>query len=402
MADIRVGKKYRLGRKIGSGSFGDIYHGTNMSTGEEVAIKLESIKSKHPQLLRETKIYRSLNGVVGIPSVRWFGTEGDYNVMVIDLLGKSLEDLFNDCSRRFNLKTVLILADQLLCRLEIIHTKCYIHRDIKPDNFLMGKGTRKHMVYVIDFGLAKLYRDPRTHKHVPYREGKNLTGTARYASINTHMGIEQSRRDDLESLGYVLMYFLRSSLPWQGLKATTKKQKYDRILEKKISNSTEMLCKNFPAEFRMYFEHVKSLSFDDRPDYDYLKRLFRELFFRKGYTYDNLFDWELLSNGANSGGVSSSANDGVDGEGKRTVANENSRSLERGENVASNGYEDGPQGDEDKGTLRTRSRSISGRTKGSALASTQNNVFLVDPPDPDAGHGHGYQTRGTTVVKQNR
>ena len=126
---------------------------------------------------------------VGLPSVRWFGIEGDYNVMVIDLLGKSLEDLFNDCGRRFNLKTVLILADQLLCRLEIIHTKCYIHRDIKPDNFLMGRGQHKHMAYVIDFGLAKLYRDPRTHRHVTYREGKNLTGTARYASINTHMGI---------------------------------------------------------------------------------------------------------------------------------------------------------------------------------------------------------------------
>jgi len=237
--------------------------------------------------------------------VRWYGVEGDYNVMVIDLLGKSLEDLFNDTGRRFSLKTALMLADQLLCRLEIIHTKCFIHRDIKPDNFLVGRGSRRHMVYVIDFGLAKLYRDPRTHRHIPYREGKNLTGTARYASINTHMGIEQSRRDDLESLGYVLMYFLRGSLPWQGLKATTKQQKYERILEKKIQTSTEMLCKGFPAEFRSYFEHIRSLRFDDRPDYDYLKRLFRELFFRKGYSYDNIFDWEeqdLVASGAPPGG----------------------------------------------------------------------------------------------------
>lgn len=126
---------------------------------------------------------------MGVPNVRWFGTEGDYNVMVIDLLGKSLEDLFNDCTRKLSLKTVLMLAEQMLCRLEIIHTKCYIHRDIKPDNFLMGRTSRKHMLYMIDFGLAKLYRDPRTHRHIPYREGKNLTGTARYASINTHMGV---------------------------------------------------------------------------------------------------------------------------------------------------------------------------------------------------------------------
>lgn len=167
--------------------------------------------------------------------------------MIIDLLGKSLEELFNDCGRMFNLKTVLNLADQLLCRLETVHTKCYIHRDIKPDNFMMGRGGRRMMVYMIDFGLSKLYRDPINHRHIPYREGKNLTGTARYASIHTHQGVEQSRRDDLESLGYVLMYFLRGCLPWQGLKANTKRQKYDKILEKKNEISTEILCKGFPG-----------------------------------------------------------------------------------------------------------------------------------------------------------
>ncbi|KAI2585835.1 CSNK1D isoform 6, partial [Pan troglodytes] len=186
--ELRVGNRYRLGRKIGSGSFGDIY-------------------------------------LVGIPTIRWCGAEGDYNVMVMELLGPSLEDLFNFCSRKFSLKTVLLLADQMISRIEYIHSKNFIHRDVKPDNFLMGLGKKGNLVYIIDFGLAKKYRDARTHQHIPYRENKNLTGTARYASINTHLGIEQSRRDDLESLGYVLMYFNLGSLPWQGLKAATKRQK---------------------------------------------------------------------------------------------------------------------------------------------------------------------------------
>jgi casein kinase 1/casein kinase I family protein HRR25 len=293
--ELRVGKKYRLGRKIGSGSFGDIYLGTNMTTGEEVAIKLESVKTKHPQLLYESKIYRILHGGLGIPNVRWYGIEGDYNVMVLDLLGPSLEDLFNYCGRRFQLKTVLMLADQLLGRLEYVHTKSFIHRDVKPDNFLIGLGKRQSVIHIIDFGLAKKYRDPRSHQHIPYRENKNLTGTARYASINTHIGIEQSRRDDLESLGYVLMYFVRGSLPWQGLKANTKKQKYERIMDRKMSTSTEQLCKGYATEFRSYFEYCRSLRFEDRPDYAYLKRLFKELFYRKGFQYDNMFDWTVLN-----------------------------------------------------------------------------------------------------------
>lgn len=181
-----------------------------------MAIKLEPIKSKHPQLIYESKIYRVLQGGFGIPGVKWFGSEGDYNVLVIDLLGPSLEDLFNYCGKRLSLKSVLMLADQMISRLEFMHSRSYIHRDVKPDNFLIGVGSKMHVCHIIDFGLAKKFQDPRSGRHIPYIEGKNLTGTARYASINTHLGIEQSRRDDMESLGFVLMYFLRGSLPWQG------------------------------------------------------------------------------------------------------------------------------------------------------------------------------------------
>ncbi|CAF1248284.1 unnamed protein product [Adineta steineri] len=292
--ELRVGHKYRLGRKIGSGSFGDIYLGTNIASNEEVAIKLECVRTKHPQLHIESKIYRMMQGGVGIPLIKWCGAEGDYNVLVMDLLGPSLEDLFNFCSRKFSLKTVLLLADQMVSRIDFIHSKNFIHRDIKPDNFLMGLGRKGNLVYIIDFGLAKKYRDARTHQHIPYRENKNLTGTARYASINTHLGIEQSRRDDMESLGYVLMYFNRGSLPWQGLKAATKRQKYERISEKKMSTPIEELCKGFPAEFTTYLSYCRSLRFDDKPDYSYLRQLFRNLFHRQGFTYDYIFDWNML------------------------------------------------------------------------------------------------------------
>ncbi|XP_034188715.1 casein kinase I isoform X1 [Osmia lignaria lignaria] len=295
--ELRVGNKYRLGRKIGSGSFGDIYLGTNISTGEEVAIKLECIKTRHPQLHIESKFYKMMQGGVGIPTIKWCGSEGDYNVMVMELLGPSLEDLFNFCSRRFSLKTVLLLADQLICRTDYIHSRNFIHRDIKPDNFLMGLGKKGNLVYIIDFGLAKKYRDGRTHKHIPYRENKNLTGTARYASINTHLGIEQSRRDDLESLGYVLMYFNRGSLPWQGLKAATKRQKYERISEKKMSTPVEELCKGYPVEFASYLRYCRGLRFEERPDYSYLRQLFRTLFHGEGFTYDYVFDWNMLKFG---------------------------------------------------------------------------------------------------------
>lgn len=234
--------------------------------------------------------------------------------MVIDLLGPSLEDLFNQCNRRFTEKTVLMLADQLIRRLEYLHERNLVHRDVKPDNFLMGVGKRSNVVYVIDFGLAKKYRDSRYGTHLEYRENKQLTGTARYASLSTHLGIEQSRRDDLESLGYVLLYLLRGGLPWQGLKAKDKNQKYSRITDKKILTPIEELIEGYPEEFGIYLNYCRSLKFEEKPDYKYLRGIFRTLFYQHGYTYDFQWDWLLPTTvTASSSAPSSSSVVAIDG-----------------------------------------------------------------------------------------
>ncbi|XP_070147370.1 casein kinase I-like [Ovis canadensis] len=305
-SEFIAGGKYKLVRKIGSGSFGKVYLAINITNGEEVAVKLEPQKARQPQLLYESRLYKLLQGGIGIPRVWWYGQEKDYNVLVMDLLGPSLEDLFNFCSRRFTVKTVLMLADQMISRLEYLHTKDFIHRDIKPDNFLMGAGPRCN-VFLVDFGLAKRYRDSRTKQHIPYKENKSLTGTARYTSLNSHLGIEQSRRDDMESLGYVLMYFAKSSLPWQGIKAVTMKQKYEKICEKKMATSVEALCNGFPTEFATYLNYCRGLCFEEAPDYNYLRQLFRTLFRTLNYQYDYAFDWIILKQRAAQQAASSSA-----------------------------------------------------------------------------------------------
>lgn len=217
---------YKLEKKIGGGAFGDIYLAIHQTTGQKYACKVEPTSTKHPQLKYEERVYNYLKGGKGIPNVYFYGEVGDYYCMVMELLGKSLESLFCYCNKRFSLKTVLMLGDQMLQRIEFVHNNSFLHRDIKPDNFLMGSGGNQHILYIIDFGLAKRFIDPKTGEHIPYRDGKSLTGTARYASLNTHIGQEQARRDDIESIAFVMVYLLKGELPWQGAPGKDKEYMY--------------------------------------------------------------------------------------------------------------------------------------------------------------------------------
>jgi casein kinase I family protein HRR25 len=324
---VRVGGKYRLRKKIGSGSFGAlnsmgstlgflrclnsiiigvVFLGVNLFTRQEVAIKLESIEAEHPQLEHEVEVYGRLAGGQGIPSVCWFGKECNYNALVLQQLGPSLGDLFHQSNGKFSLKTVLLLADQLVCtlqyshlqeggligemtqihRLEYVHSRHLIHRDVKPNNFLMGVGELDLQVHIIDFGLSKQYRDAKTHLHIPYTENHPITGTVAFASINNHLGHQQSRRDDLESLAYILIYFLCGSLPWHGSNGSLHQ---DKILQMKMTPDVWGL--SYPKEFGIFLHYSRALPFQDKPDYAYLRKLFHDRLLDEGYKDDDMFDW---------------------------------------------------------------------------------------------------------------
>ena len=277
---------------LGKGSFGRIYSGVNKTTNEEVAIKLEPANTDQPQLIYEYKIYKILQGGYGFPKIYEFENDSKYNILIMDLLGSSIESLFNKAQKKFSFLTCLMIIDQIITRLEFMHSKNLLHRDIKPDNFLIGRGNKKNIIYAIDFGLSKKYKESKTGLHIPYRDGKDLTGTARYASINTHLGVEQSRRDDIESVGYMMIYLMKGHLPWQGQVNSNPKKKYDTIKKLKLETKLTDLCEGLPKECIKFIQYARDMKFEDKPNYNYLRSLLKKMAKRKGLIMDtSKFDW---------------------------------------------------------------------------------------------------------------
>jgi serine/threonine protein kinase len=284
--------------KPNSHELGDLF-GVTLKTKEEVAIKIESKNIETPQLIHESKILTALNNNDGFPKVYLVTPLDDVLIMVMELLGQNLEDLFTYCTKNFTLKTILMITIQLIERIKHVHDNNYIHRDIKPQNFLVGKDSTAKTIYILDFGLAKRYRDEHTHIHIPLKENRNLTGTARYASCNAHNGLEQSRRDDMESIAYVILYFFKGKLPWQGLKCKDKNEKYAKIKEMKMSMTPEKLCEGFPNEFAKYLAAIKKLGFEEEPAYKNYIQMFTNLFKSKDFEMDYLYDWVTVKNNTN-------------------------------------------------------------------------------------------------------
>ena len=251
-----INKKYRVLEKIGEGSFGFIYKGENIRTRELVAIKVESIEKELKLLKNESVIYQYLNNIQGIPIVKWFGKDETNYYMVLNLLGESLESIKNNLT--FSLTNVLQIGIQVIILLKTIHDKGLVHRDIKPDNFLLGLNNQRKRIYIIDFGLCKTYMT--NDEHNPVKKTNNLIGSLTYASINTHNCIELSRRDDMESLGYMLIYFYLGKLPWQDLASENvnviQKLKQDITIHDKL-----------PQILVNYIKYVRCLEYEEKPNY---------------------------------------------------------------------------------------------------------------------------------------
>ena len=270
--------KLYFNKKLGSGAFGEIYKGEEISTHKDLAIKCETVQENKLSLLKtEIEILTYLKGTKGIPKIYLHLFSKKYNFMFLELLGPNLNELFHFCNKKLSLPTVLSIGLQMLDRIESIHSLHIIHRDIKPENFLIGKKDKISTIYLCDFGLAKRFRDNKTGNHIPYKTKKNFTGTPAFASVYTHLGCEQSRRDDLESLAYILIYLGTGTLPWKRMKSKGKDEKYSKILSKKMNTSSEELLQGLPIEFLTFLQNVRDLQFEQKPDYEYLRKLLRKM-----------------------------------------------------------------------------------------------------------------------------
>jgi serine/threonine protein kinase len=272
VATPRIGKNYCAIRKLGGGSFGELYLAQDLRDQREVAMKVEQRSARHPQLMDEWNTYRALGEAPGLPKVYWCGSNTQVHIVVMELLSIDLGKYCRDQGGKVALPKVNVIAQQLLSVLEYVHERGYIHRDLKPENLMFGHDPSSP-VCLVDFGLAKRWRD-EAGKHVPYREHKSLLGTPRYTSLYTHQGIEQSRRDDLEALAYILIYLAKGRLPWQGIKAATKQAKYELIYQLKRSLSIEDLCTGLPHSYSLLLRRARGLKFTERPPYTEFRALF--------------------------------------------------------------------------------------------------------------------------------
>ncbi|CAD8139848.1 unnamed protein product [Paramecium octaurelia] len=274
--------------KLSQGSFGVVYICHDKVTREYVAMKVEKENKDLMSLEREIQIIEELRGIAGVPKLYWYGNEYNQNCMAMQLLGRDLAH-YQKKFKKLSLKTVCNLAEQLLTILEEIHKRGIIHRDIKPENILMGRGNDSQQVYFVDFGISKKFRN--NNQHISFQENKSFIGTTRYASISAHKGYELSRRDDLESLGYVFIYLLRGNLPWQNVVSQSDKEKTKLVGKFKMELELKDLCKGLPNEFQRYLDYVYKLKFTSTPDYQYLLGLIQKVGQQNNISFDRKFDW---------------------------------------------------------------------------------------------------------------